>query len=138
MLIGAHYGYSYVPLGEWAKDIFGFERNNYDKLGHFFQGFITTSLTKEVSLRKNIFNSNKWADFFAISFTTALSASWEILEWIMVVILIYFGSKEPASNFLGTQGYIWDAQSDIFFALLGALVAICVFGKYHERLITNF
>ena len=133
MLIGAHYSYSYVPIGEWVKDIFGLDRNNYDKFGHFFQGFITVSLAKEVIIRKNIINSIKWSNFFTLSFAIALSGVWEILEWLMVVVLVHFGSKKPASDFLGTQNYIWDTQSDMFFALIGAVVAIYLFGKYHER-----
>lgn len=133
ILIGAHYSYSYVPIGEWTKSIFEFERNNYDKIGHFFQGFIAAIVIKEIIFRKKLINSRKWTNIFVISFAIALSAIWEIVEWIVVVIFISLGAKRPASDFLGTQNYIWDAQSDIFFATVGAMIAIFIFGKYHEK-----
>ncbi len=133
MLIGAHYSYSYVPIGEWAKSFFELERNNYDKIGHFFQGFIVAIIIKEIIFRKALVNSIIWTNLFVVSFAIALSAIWEIVEWIMVVILIYFDAKRPASDFLGTQNYIWDAQSDILFATVGAMIAILIFGKYHEE-----
>lgn len=138
MLVGAHYTYEHVPLFEWIKSDFELERNNYDKVGHFFQGFIVTIIAREFFLRKNLINSKKWTDFLAIVSSIALSALWEILEWFTVVILIYFGSTKPASSFLGTQNYIWDAQSDILFAIVGALIAIVLFGKYHENKIKDF
>jgi putative membrane protein len=133
ILIGAHYSYSLVPLFDWIKSYFGFERNNYDKLGHFFQGFIISIIAREYFIRQKLINSMKLLDFIAFMFAVALSAIWEIIEWIVVIILINFGAKEPASSFLGTQNYLWDAQSDIFFALIGAIIAILFFGKFHKR-----
>jgi putative membrane protein len=138
MLVGAHYTYEYVPVFEWIKSDFELERNNYDKVGHFFQGFITVIIVREFFLRKSLINSKKWTNFLAIVFSIALGALWEIFEWFTVVILIYFGSTKPASSFLGTQNYYWDAQSDILFAIIGALSAIVFFGKYHEKKIKHF
>jgi len=132
ILVGAHYSYTHVPIGDWSKTFFGFERNNYDKLGHFFQGFIATVVIKEVIYKKELVKSLKWTNFFAINFAIALSALYEILEWIVVSIFVVIDSKEPAINFLGEQDYIWDTQTDMFFATVGALVFVLIFAKYHE------
>ena len=134
---GAHYTYEHVPLFEWIKRDFEFERNNYDKLGHFFQGFIIAIIVREFFFRENLINSKKWTNSLAIIFSIALSTVWEIIEWFAVVLLIYFDSTKPASKFLGTQNYFWDAQSDILFAAIGAFLAIVLFGKYHEKIIDN-
>ena len=133
ILIGAHNSYSLVPLFDWIKNDFGFERNNYDKVGHFFQGFITVIIVREYFLRKKLINSKKWTDILAFTFAISLGAIWEILEWFAASILIFFGSTKPASEFLGAQNFFWDAQSDMFFALIGGLTAIFIFGKYHKR-----
>lgn len=133
ILIGAHYSYALVPLFDLIQNIFDLERNNYDKLGHFFQGFITIIIVREYFFRQKLINSKKWTDILAFTFTISIGAIWEIIEWIAVSILIYFGSTKPASEFLGAQNYFWDAQADIFFALIGALSAIIIFGKYHEK-----
>jgi putative membrane protein len=133
MLIGAHYSYSLVPLGEWAKSIFGFERNDFDKIGHFFQGFTVAIIVQEFVIRKELINSQKWSTFFTVTFSIAFSAVWEILEWVLVIILIYFDYKRSAVGFLGAQHYIWDTQSDMFFATLGAIIAVYVLGKYHAK-----
>ncbi len=138
MLIGAHYTYPHVPLFEWMKDDFGFERNNYDKVGHFFQGFITAVIVREVFVRKNIISSIQWNAIMAITFSIALSAIWELLEWFGFSVFMYFSLAQSASEFLGTQGYIWDAQSDILFASIGAIIAIVFFRKYHDKKIKNF
>ncbi len=137
VLVGAHYGYQHVPFFDTLKESFGWERNNYDKLGHFFQGVLPVVVVREYFIRYQLINSKKLMDFLAVSFTVALSALWEIIEWIMVSTLIYFGSNKPASAFLGAQNYYWDAQSDIFFALLGAIVTLFIFGKYHEKKISQ-
>ncbi len=138
MLIGAHYTYPHVPLFEWMKDDFGFKRNNYDKVGHFFQGFITAVIIREVFVRKNIISSTQWNAIMAITFSIALSAVWELLEWFGFSIFMYFSLAKSASEFLGTQGYVWDAQSDILFASIGAIIAIVFFRKYHNEKIKNF
>ncbi len=135
ILIGAHYTYAEVPLFHWIRDGFGFERNNYDKLGHFFQGFITAVLAKELLIGKKVLASKFWLNLFVLSFSVALSAFWEILEWFVFDISTYFSLNKTASEFLGTQGYFWDAQSDILFATFGAIIIISIFSKYHEKFI---
>jgi len=137
VLIGAHYTYADVPLFNWIQHSFGFERNNYDKLGHFFQGFITATITKEVLVRKRLIDSKSWTNTFAIVFSLSLSAAWEITEWFGFIIFVNLGSQQSATDFLGTQNYYWDTQSDMLFAFLGALSAITLFAKYHEKKITQ-
>ncbi|MCH9740672.1 MAG: DUF2238 domain-containing protein [Epsilonproteobacteria bacterium] len=132
MLVGSHYSYSYVPFCEWVQNSLGFERNNYDKIVHFVQGFIMATLMRELIVRKNIISSNNWINFFALSYAIALAAVWEIVEWFYVIIIVYFGVKEPESGFLGTQNYYWDAQADMFLASIGAIIALIVFEKYHK------
>jgi len=138
VLIGAHYSYSHVPFCDLVKNSFGFTRNNFDKIGHFFQGFVTAVITKEFLYRKKIMNSRLWMNFFTISFSIALSAVYEIFEWFGVVFLIFFNFKKSSADFLGAQGYRWDTQSDMFLAAIGAIIAIVIFGKYHEKKIKHF
>ncbi len=137
ILVGAHYTYSHVPLFDWIKSVFGLHRNNYDKVGHFFQGFTTAVVVKEYFIRKQLIASKKWINLLTLSFALALSAMYEIIEWLTVMVLILFGSQKDASDFLGAQNYFWDTQTDMFFALIGAAVAIWGFGKYHEKKITT-
>ncbi len=138
ILIGAHYSYAHVPFCDWVKNSFAFSRNNFDKIGHFFQGFVTAIIAKEFIYRKKVIHSIPWMNFFTIVFSIALSATYEIFEWFWVEILIYFHFKRSSTDFLGEQGYIWDAQSDMLFALIGAMIAIFIFGKYHEEKIKQF
>ncbi len=135
MLVGAHYSYASVPLGEWLQEVLHLNRNPYDKIGHFFQGFIAALFMKEILSIKKLLTSKGWINFFSVSFAIALSAVWEMLEWLVAILMIYFGSKKPALDFLGAQGYVWDTQSDMFMATVGALSVITIFQKYHEHCI---
>lgn len=127
-MVGAHYTYAEVPLFEYLKEPLGFTRNNFDKLGHFAQGFIPAMVAREVLIRKSVIPSAGWRDFFIISFCLALSAFYEIIEWWVAL-----ASGESAEAFLGTQGYIWDTQSDMWIALIGAVVALLMLSKLHDR-----
>jgi len=133
ILIGAHYSYAHVPLFDWLKSAFGFDRNNYDKLGHFFQGLIPVIVIREYFFRKSIINSDKWIEPLAITFSISLSAVWELLEWLAYSVYNLLGFKQSAVDFLGTQNYFWDAQSDILFATAGALTASIMLRKYHNE-----
>ena len=135
ILIGAHYTYAHVPFSDWIKSDFGLQRNDYDKLGHFFQGFIIAIIAREIFLKKKIISSLAWVNTTAVMFSIALSAIWEILEWFGFSVFVYFSLAKSASQFLGTQGYIWDSQSDIFCATIGAIIATTIFGKYHDKFI---
>ena len=118
LMIGGHYTYAEVPLFDQLKDIFGFTRNNYDKVGHFVQGFVPALITREIILRKNIIQGTAWQSFFIVCFCLAFSAFYELIEWWVALL-----SEEAAEAFLGTQGYAWDTQSDMGWALFGAILA---------------
>ena len=128
LLIGGHYTYAEVPLFNDFKDLFGFERNNYDKVGHFAQGFVPAMIAREILLRKNVINGNAWRAFLIVCFCLAFSAFYELIEWWVAI-----ASGEGAESFLGTQGYVWDTQSDMFYALIGAVLALALLGKMHDR-----
>ena len=126
LLVGAHYSYAKVPLGEWMKDWFGFERNNYDKIGHFMQGFTPALVSVEIIRRCNPLTSFKWISFFSFCISMTVAALYEIIEWLSSL-----GNPEDTEAFLGTQGYIWDTQSDMFMCLCGAVIAILLLRTIH-------
>lgn len=128
LMIGGHYTYAEVPLFDWLRDVLDLERNNYDKVGHLAQGFIPAIIAREVVIRRNVFNSRGWRDFFIVSFCLGFSAFYELIEWWVALV-----SEEAADSFLGTQGYVWDTQSDMALALVGAFLALQILGAYHDR-----
>lgn len=128
LFVGAHYTYAEVPFFDWLQHVFGQERNNFDKLGHFMQGLVPTLIAREILLRKHVINGQAWLNFFAGTFALALSAFYELAEWLVALI-----SEEAAEAFLGTQGYVWDTQSDMGYALLGAIIALVFFTRLHDR-----
>ena len=128
LMIGGHYTYAEVPLFEWFKDVFNQDRNNFDKLGHFAQGFVPAIIAREIIIRNNILNNQNWLNFFVICICLAISAFYELIEWCVAIV-----SKEAAEAFLGTQGYLWDTQSDMAFALLGAMVALVTLKHAHDK-----
>ena len=127
-MIGGHYTYAEVPLFDFLNEAFDFTRNNYDKLGHFAQGFIPSLITREILIRKNVIPNHVWRNFFIVSFCLAFSAFYELIEWGVAL-----ASGEDAEAFLGTQGYIWDTQSDMGIALLGAIIGIALLSKLHDK-----
>lgn len=128
LMVGGHYTYAEVPLFDWFADWFGWERNNYDKLGHLAQGFIPAIIAREVVIRLDVFSSRRWAAFFIVCFCLAVSAFYELIEWWVALL-----SDEAAEAFLGTQGYVWDTQSDMAWALSGAILALILLGRFHDR-----
>jgi putative membrane protein len=128
LFIGAHYTYAQVDTFKVVRDFFGWQRNNYDKVGHFAQGFVPAIIVREVLIRKAVVNGRGWLNLFVISVCLAFSALYELFEWGVAVV-----TGDSADNFLGTQGYIWDTQSDMAMALLGAIVALLVFSKLHDK-----
>lgn len=132
LMIGAHYTYAEVPLFNWLKVIFELERNNYDKLGHLAQGFIPAIVAREILIRNQVVTGRKWLNFLIICICLAISAFYELIEWFVALV-----SKEAAESFLGTQGYIWDTQSDMAFALAGAVSAIVTLSRLHDRQISK-
>ena len=127
LIVGGHYTYAEVPLGDWFSDLFDPPRNNYDKLGHFAQGFVPAIVAREVVIRFDVFSSTRWRDFFIVCFCLAVSAFYELIEWWVALL-----SQEAADSFLGMQGYAWDTQSDMFFALIGAVSALLLLGRIHD------
>ena len=128
LMVGGHYTYAEVPLGEWVREVFDGSRNNYDKVGHFVQGFIPAMITRELMIRLGVFNSDRWRNFFIVCFCLAFSAFYELIEWWVALL-----SNEAADAFLGTQGYVWDTQSDMGWALLGSVIALVLLGSLHDR-----
>jgi putative membrane protein len=128
LMVGGHYTYAEVPLFDALKPVFGFERNNYDKLGHFLQGFVPAIAAREILLRKAVVAAAGWRNFFIVCFCLAFSAFYELIEWVVALL-----SDEAADSFLGTQGYVWDTQSDMAFALGGAVIALVLLNGLHDR-----
>lgn len=128
LMIGGHYTYAEVPLGEWLREAFDQSRNNYDKIGHLAQGFIPAIVAREILIRLNIVNFPYWRNFLIICLCLAISAFYELIEWWVALL-----SEEAADSFLGTQGYIWDTQSDMAWALFGAILALVLLGGWHDR-----
>ena len=128
LILGGAYSYARVPLGFWLQDTFDLSRNPYDKIGHFMQGFVPALAARELMLRLTWVNGRRVAGFFSVCVAMTVSAVYELIEWLVAVLL-----GQGADEFLGTQGYIWDTQSDMGFALLGALIAVLLFGRLHDR-----
>jgi putative membrane protein len=136
LMVGGHYTYAEVPLFDWIANVMGSSRNNYDKVGHLAQGFVPAIIAREIIIRNRIVNDRIWCSFFVISVCLAISAFYELIEWWVAV-----ATGDSAEAFLGTQGYVWDTQSDMALALLGAVLAIVLLGRWHsgqiERLESN-
>ena len=128
-MVGGHYTYAEVPLFD---GLFGSDRNNYDKLGHFFQGFVPALLAREVLIRKSVVNGDLWRGIIIVSMCLAFSAFYELIEWWVAL-----ASGEDAEAFLGTQGYIWDTQSDMWLALIGAICSLLVLSALHNKQLRN-
>ena len=128
LMVGAKYTYAEVPLFDWISELFGWERNNYDKVGHFMQGFVPALLAREILLRKKLVNADGWRNFIILSICLAFSAFYELIEWWAALLI-----GEDADAFLGTQGYVWDTQSDMAWALLGAFVCLITLKKSHDQ-----
>lgn len=128
LMVGGHYTYAEVPLFDTIANWMGSERNNYDKIGHFFQGFVPALLAREILIRKDVVNGRAWLNVIIVAICLAFSAFYELIEWWVAV-----ASGENAEAFLGTQGYIWDTQSDMALALVGAIMSLIVLATYHDR-----
>ena len=128
LMVGGYYTYAEVPLFDWLRDLCGWERNNYDKVGHFAQGFVPALLAREIFIRRNVANGRVWLNLFIVSACLAFSAFYELIEWWVAL-----GTGENAEAFLGTQGYVWDTQSDMAWALFGAITAIVLMARLHDR-----
>lgn len=128
LMVGGHYTYAEVPLFDTIREMFNQSRNNFDKLGHFAQGFVPALVCREVIIRYRLVNGRFFTQFFSLCFALAVSAFYELIEWWVALI-----SEQAAEAFLGTQGYIWDTQSDMGWALIGALIALVFISPWHDR-----
>jgi putative membrane protein len=132
LMIGGHYTYAEVPLFDTIKEMFDLSRNNYDKVGHFMQGFGPVMIAREIVIRKNVINSKAWMNFFILCFVLAFSAFYELIEWVVALV-----SDEAGDAFLGTQGYIWDTQSDMAWALFGSILALLLLSRIHDKQLSD-
>jgi putative membrane protein len=128
LMVGGHYTYAEVPLFDYLRDWLGSARNNYDKVGHFAQGFVPAMVAREILIRQEVLQKRSWLNFLVVSICMAISAAYELLEWLVAEL-----SGESAESFLGTQGYVWDTQSDILYATIGAISALVLLSKRHNR-----
>jgi putative membrane protein len=125
LMVGGHYTYAEVP---YFDHILGDPRNNYDKLGHFFQGFVPALVAREILIRKHVVATKAWLNFMVVCICLAFSAFYELIEWWVAI-----SQGQEAEAFLGTQGYIWDTQSDMGMALLGAICALIALSGCHNK-----
>jgi len=130
LCVGGHYTYARVPLFEWLRPIFAWQRNNYDRLGHLMQGLVPAIIAREIFLRLGVVARTNWVPFLVLSVCLGISAFYELIEWWTAL-----ASGAGANDFLGSQGDIWDTQSDMFHALIGAVSALVLFSAIHNRAI---
>ena len=128
LLVGAHYTYAEVPLGNWARETFDLSRNHYDRFGHLMQGFTPAIVAREVLTRRSPLAGSRWLPFLAICFCLAFSAFYELIEWWVAV-----STGDDAVAFLATQGDVWDTQWDMFLALVGACLSLALLSRLHDR-----
>lgn len=128
LMYGGHYSYAKAPLGFWMEDWFGWTRNNYDKIGHLMQGFGPAIYAREILLRTSPLVRGKWLSFISIAIPLAFSALYEMFEWAASLT-----NPTDTEAFLGTQGYIWDTQTDMFMCLVGSILALLLLTRLHDR-----
>ncbi len=127
LFVGGHYTYARVPLFDWLRPVFGWERNNFDRLGHFAQGFVPAIVAREFFVRLDILKRKRWQPFLIVSICLAISATYELIEWRTAV-----ASGDAAVDFLATQGDPWDTQEDMCLALVGAICALVLLSRAHD------
>jgi putative membrane protein len=132
LFVGGHYTYAKVPLFDWVRDTFHQSRNNYDKLGHFTQGFVPAMIARELFIRKHVFNKTGWLPVLTVCVCGTISLLYELLEWLVSVL-----SGSSGDSFLGTQGDVWDTQSDMLFAMIGAICMVTLFYKVQDKAIAR-
>lgn len=128
LIVGGTWTYARVPVGFWLQDVLALDRNPYDRIGHFMQGFVPAIAAREILLRQRVLRAGGWLFFVVICICLAISAAYELVEWGAAVAL-----GQGAEAFLGTQGDPWDTQNDMAMALLGALAAQLALGRWHGR-----
>jgi len=132
LMIGGHYTYAEVPLGFWMQRTFDLARNDYDRIGHFAQGLVPAIIAREILIRRDVVRRRGWLFVIVVAICLAISALYELLEW---QVAIRTGSKGDA--FLGTQGDVWDTQEDMATAFVGAITALLLLSRLHDRQIAR-
>ncbi|MES2279693.1 MAG: DUF2238 domain-containing protein [Bacteroidota bacterium] len=132
LFVGGHYTYAEVPAFNWLRDIFHQARNNYDKVGHFTQGFVPAIITRELFIRLEVIQKRNWMAFLTICVCTTISVLYEFLEWFVSII-----SGQSGDSFLGAQGYVWDTQSDMLYAMIGAICMVVFMAKTQDKAIAK-
>ena len=130
LCVGGHYTYARVPLFDWLRPIFGWQRNHYDRVGHLMQGFVPAMVAREIIVRLEVLKRKKWLIFLVLSICLGISAFYELIEWWTAL-----ASGAASIDFLGTQGDVWDTQTDMFFAFIGAISALLFFSAFQDRAI---
>jgi putative membrane protein len=128
LFIGGHYTYAEVPLFNWIRETCHQTRNNYDKVGHFIQGFVPAVIVRELFIRKQIVKRGAWLSVLTVCTCATISVFYEFLEWLVAIL-----TGESSDAFLGTQGYVWDTQSDMLYACIGAICSILLLAKIQDR-----
>ena len=128
LMVGGHYTYARVPLGFWVQELFGFARNHYDRLGHLAQGFVPAIIAREILQRKTPLRPGGWLFFLTTCICLAISAFYEFIEWWSALL-----GGSAATDFLGTQGDVWDTQWDMLMALVGSILAQVSLARVHDR-----
>ena len=132
LILGAHYTYARVPVGFWVQDLFDFSRNHYDRFGHVMQGFVPAIAVREILKRSSPVKDGGWLGFITVMICLAVSAMYEFLEWWIAV-----AAGVAADQFLATQGDVWDTHWDMFLAACGAVLAVLLLSRAHDRAISR-
>jgi putative membrane protein len=128
LCVGGHYTYARVPVFDWLRPVFGWERNHYDRLGHFMQGLVPAMIAREIFVRLNVLQRKNWMPFLILCVCLAISAFYELIEWWSAIL-----AGALAIDFIGSQGDVWDTQGDMFMALIGATCALLFLSHLHDR-----
>ncbi|OJW16896.1 DUF2238 domain-containing protein [Mucilaginibacter sp. 44-25] len=132
LFVGGHYTYAEVPAFNWLRDVLHQSRNNYDKVGHFAQGFVPAMIVRELFIRKHVINKKGWLAFLTVCVCMSISVTYEFIEWLVSVL-----SGSSGDSFLGTQGYVWDTQSDMLFATIGAITMVILMSRKQDKAISK-
>lgn len=128
LCVGGHWTYAREPVFNWLKEVFHWSRNHYDRLGHFAQGFVPALIARELFVRLNILNRKRWQPFLIVCICMAISVTYEFIEWWCALI-----GGAASTEFLGTQGDVWDTQEDMFMCLIGATCALLFMRGWQDR-----
>jgi putative membrane protein len=129
LIYGGYYTYANTPLGNWARDAFALSRNHYDRVGHLALGLFPALVAREVLLRQTALQRGGWLNFIVVSIVLDIGAFWELIDWWVTLIV----ASNVGQAYLGTQGDVWDAQWDMFLAMIGGFVSLALFRRIHDR-----